>query len=295
MDAELAGSFYSVATAATWAVAVILFKRSGESIDPVALNVLKGTVALGLMIVTFVAMDELPTRAPAAEMWTLALSGAIGIGFADTLFFVSLNILGASRHAIIECAYSPAIVLVAFLLLGERLAWVDGVGAVLIVGAMLLVVARRSHGDLPASRMWLGVGTGVLAVVSMGLSIVWVKPLLASYDVLFATMVRLAGGLAALAPVVLFHPASRRRALRAFQPQRAWRYAVPGAIMGNYVSLLLWIAGFKYAPASVAAILNQTSTVFTVLLAAIFLAEPIDRRRAVAVALAVTGSVLVIL
>lgn len=295
MDAELAGSFYSVATAAAWAVAVILFKRSGESIDPIALNVLKGVVALSLMVVTFLAIDELPVRAPAVELWTLAVSGAVGIGFADTLFFVSLNILGASRQAIIDCAYAPAIVVIAYLLLGERLAWVDGVGAILIVGAMLLVVARRSYGDLTASRMWLGLGAGVLAVVSMGLSIVWVKPLLASYDVLFATMVRLAGGLAALLPVVLFHPRSRRQAVAAFRPQRAWRYAVPGAIMGNYVALLFWIAGFKYAPASIAAILNQTATVFTVVLAAIFLAEPIDRRRAVAVALGVTGSVLVIL
>lgn len=295
MESELAGSFYSVATAAAWAVAVILFKRSGESIDPIALNVLKGTVALLLMAMTFVAVDEMPERAPAVEMWTLAMSGAIGIGFADTLFFVSLNILGASRQAIIECAYSPAIVAIAYFALGERIGVADGIGAVMIVAAMLLVVARRSYDDLSVGRMWLGVGAGVLAVVSMGASIVWVKPMLARYDVLFATMVRLAGGLGALLPLVLFHGRTRRRALRAFTPQRAWKYAVPGAIVGNYVSLLLWIAGFKYAPASIAAILNQTATIFTVVLAAIFLHERIDRRRAIAVALGVSGSLLVML
>ena len=295
MELELLGSLYALGSAVSWAVAVILFKRSGESIDPIALNVLKAAVALGLMFVTFLATAAMPAEAPASEMWMLAVSGAVGIGFADTLFFISLNILGASRQAIVECAYSPAIVVLAFFMLGETLLWVDGVGAVLIVGAMLLVVARGSYADLPASRMWLGVATGVLAVVAMGVSIVWVKPLLARYDVLFATMVRLAGGLLSLMPIVLLHPATRQRALRALRPQRAWRYAVPGAIMGNYVAQLCWIAGFKYAPANIAAILNQTATVFTVVLAAVFLHERIDRRRAVAVFLGVTGSLLVIL
>jgi len=46
---------------------------------------------------------------------------------------------------------------------------------------------------------------------------------------------------------------------------------------GSYLSLLCWLAGFKYAQAGIAALLNQTSTVLIVLLAAIVLKQPLTK------------------
>ena len=64
--------------------------------------------------------------------------------------------------------------------------------------------------------------------------------------------------------------------------------------MGTYVSILLWIGSFKYAPANIAALLNQTSTVFIILLAAVFLREPLTKRVGLAVLLAASGALLVL-
>jgi drug/metabolite transporter (DMT)-like permease len=54
-----------------------------------------------------------------------------------------------------------------------------------------------------------------------------------------------------------------------------------------------WLGGFKYTLASVSAILNQLSTIFLFVLAAIFLKEPLTPRRTIAVAMAVIGALLV--
>jgi drug/metabolite transporter (DMT)-like permease len=54
--------------------------------------------------------------------------------------------------------------------------------------------------------------------------------------------------------------------------------------------MLLWLGGFKWALASTASVLNQLSSVFTIVLARVFLAEPLSRRRAVGGAVAVAGA-----
>ena len=68
----------------------------------------------------------------------LVASGAVGIGVADTLFFRALNLLGASRSAVVECGYTPAVVFFSILFLGEALALSFLVNAVL--HAVLLAV-----------------------------------------------------------------------------------------------------------------------------------------------------------
>jgi drug/metabolite transporter (DMT)-like permease len=70
---------------------------------------------------------------------------------------------------------------------------------------------------------------------------------------------------------------------------------IPAAISGSYFSLLMWIGAFKYAPAGIAALLNQTSTVFIVLLAVLVLGEPMTMRLALALLLACAGSLVVLL
>jgi drug/metabolite transporter (DMT)-like permease len=64
---------------------------------------------------------------------------------------------------------------------------------------------------------------------------------------------------------------------------------LPGAALGSYLSLILWIASMKYSLASIAAVLTQTSTIFILVLAAIFLHEPFPRRKLIAASLAVAG------
>jgi drug/metabolite transporter (DMT)-like permease len=68
---------------------------------------------------------------------------------------------------------------------------------------------------------------------------------------------------------------------------------VPASILGAYVSNLAWLAGMKLTRASVAAPLNQLSTIFIFILAAIFLKEKVTRRKMAAVVLASLGAFLV--
>ena len=65
------------------------------------------------------------------------------------------------------------------------------------------------------------------------------------------------------------------------------------AFFGTFLSVIFWLAGFKYTLAGRAAIYNQLSTIFIILLASVFLNQQMTKRKWVAVSLALMGSFVV--
>jgi drug/metabolite transporter (DMT)-like permease len=102
------------------------------------------------------------------------------------------------------------------------------------------------------------------------------------------------GALIVMVPVALALP-SRRKIFSLFRPARNWKYTVPGTFLGSYFALIFWVAGMKYTSAGPAAILNQTSSIYILILASIFLKEPFTMRKVIASVLAITGIVMVTL
>ena len=94
------GQSLALMTAIVWACAVILFKKSGETVHPIALNLFKNILALVLFLPTLWIFGETLFRpAPAGEYLLLMFSGILGIGVGDTLFFKSLNRVGAGSSS----------------------------------------------------------------------------------------------------------------------------------------------------------------------------------------------------
>jgi drug/metabolite transporter (DMT)-like permease len=230
---------------------------------------------------------------PARDLAIILLSGAIGIGVSDTLLFMALDELGASRTALIDCLYSPFVIIFSMFFLQESLPLTAAGGGVLILGSVLLS-SQRSFGEpIARRRFWTGCTLGVLAMVTVAFAIVFVKPLLGGYPLILLSAIRMSGGLGFLLLVMPFHP-DRKSVYAVFTPQKAWRWMIAGTFLGSYLSVVTWVAGFKYSLAGIAALLNQTSTVFIVLLAALFLEEPMNRHKLLAVAMAFIGVAIIL-
>ena len=297
------GEFYSLLCALFWATAVLFFRKSGERATPVALNLFKGVTALLLLVPTMLLVDSHPMtvgHSRADWLW-LAASGIIGIGIADTLFFASLNRLGAGRSAIVNCLYSPLVVLCSAALLSEPVGLALAGGAALMVTGILLESNPFASGATPGAaaivarrEQRIGVALGVASMLMMAVGIVLAKPVLEHSDVMWASVVRVAGGTAVVALVGL-HPKHHAAIRRTFAPSRQWLYTVPGAVIGTYLAMVVWLAGVKYTNAGVAAVLNQTSTLLVPLLAAPTLGEKLTRRKLGAVVLGFAGAVVVTL
>jgi drug/metabolite transporter (DMT)-like permease len=63
--------------------------------------------------------------------------------------------------------------------------------------------------------------------------------------------------------------------------------------MATYMSNAFWLAGMRLTKASVASALNQLSTIFIFVMAALFLKEKATPRKVAAVVLAFLGALLV--
>jgi drug/metabolite transporter (DMT)-like permease len=130
-------------------------------------------------------------------------------------------------------------------------------------------------------------------MATVALAIVIVKPILGNYPLMLLSAIRMAGGITVLLPMLLIS-GERKSVLSAFRPQSAWKWMFCGTFFGSYLSLLCWLGGFKYSHADVAAVLNQMSTVFIVVLASLLLKEPMTRMKLAAVGIALLGAIIVI-
>lgn len=294
------GELCALGAAFSWSLSVVLFKRS-ESIGAQGMNLFKNVAAVLLLAVTLPVLGEgIDWQRSSADWWALVVSGVLGIAIADTLVFMALGRLGAGLLAVVECAYAPCVVALSVLFLAETPGPGFAAGAVLVVGGVGVATSERHPTErsaverLPARERWVGVVLGVAGVVAMAVSIVVAKPALGRGGLVEVMLVRLVAGVAGQMVWMAVAP-SQRRALQALKPSPAWRTLVPASLLGSYLSMMLWLAGFKWAAASTASVLNQLAAVFTMVMARVLLGEPLSGRRALGGAVAVAGAVLVIL
>lgn len=289
------GELFSLSCALVWAVAVILFKKSGESLSPFALNLFKNALSLTLLVPTILVFAPATPSIPPLAIALAMLSGLLGIGLADTLYLSALNRIGAGRMAVAQTLYSPFVIALSAAFLGERLRPLQWSGAALVLGGILLVTRTRDAqaGASSGAALRSGLATASLSMLFMAIGIVMAKPQLEQHDFLWIVALRLVGGLAGMLVVV----AMRRNLpalLTEYRAVRHWPQVLAGSVTGTYLSMMLWLAGYKYARASVSAVLNETAALFILVLAVIFLRERVGRIQVAGIALALSGVMLVV-
>jgi drug/metabolite transporter (DMT)-like permease len=295
--APVLGEALSLGCALAWGVSVPLFKRS-EAVSPQAVNLFKNTSACVLLGLTLLVMGgSFPHDRSPADWVRIIVSGVLGLAVADTLFLEALRRLGAGMMAIVDCIYAPLVTLFSVVILGERLGVGFAIGGTLVVGGLFAAttgsqglrdaasVARKQRG---------GVLLGVAAIVVMAVGIVIAKPVLDRSDLVETTLTRMAAGAISLGIWVAICR-DRADTFRVFVPQRVWRNLVPAAVLGTYVSMLLWLGGVKYTSSSTAAVLNQLSAVFTLILARFWLKEPMSLRRILGGSASIAGALVILI
>ena len=287
------GEGLSVLAALFWAGAIVIFRIVGRDVHPLAVNLFKNGLAVVLLSATVILLGQplLPVL-PLAAYAIFFLSGVLGIAVADTLVLVSLNKLGAEIFAIIDCGYSPFVIGLSFLFLAERMTPLQLLGAGLIVLAVFLVGGVKADAQIPRRDLLTGIAVGLVSVLFMAAGIVMVKPWLNTTPLLWSSLIRMVGGTVGVGLYLAF---DRRRGeiLRPLRSLRMLRLLFPASVLATYLSNLCWLGGMALTAASVASVLNQMSTIFIFILAAIFLKERITPLKLAAVILAFAGAVLV--
>jgi drug/metabolite transporter (DMT)-like permease len=202
--------------------------------------------------------------------------------------------LGAGMIAVVDCLYAPSIIFFSILWLNESLTLWQIIGVILIVSAVLTATGESSEKPEKKKTILLGILFGVLAILTMTMGLVMIKPVLDRSPLIWTTQMRMIGGLLSLVVILAFNP-RRKAIIKSVFVRSHWWYTLMGSWLGGYAATMMWLAGMKFTQASVASALNQTSNIFIFIFAAFFLKERITRFKLAGIILGMIGAVLVIL
>jgi len=289
------GEFFALASAFSWAWAIILFRRAGDALPPFELNLFKNLLGFSLVLPTLAIVEGYQLPAFSLQEIGIALvSGFIGIAVADTWYLRALSLMGAGRTGIVASLLSPFVVLLSILFLGESLRGWQLVGFAMVMGGILLVTWRQNRREVDAALLGKGILYGVGSVFLMAVGIVMVKEILETRPFLWTMELRLVGGIAGM----LMYMALRGRfetVRKRFMQPLPWRHILPASALGAYVSMMMWLAGYKLITASEASVLNETANAWIVLLAWLVLGESIGYRKVAGLVLTSAGVIIMLL
>lgn len=289
------GELYALTCALLWGTAVVLFKHAGNSMSADSLNLIKNSLGVALLIPTALLIEgaELP-RLSTKEWLVVVATGYFGIAVADSWYLQALRHLGAGRTAIIGSLYSPFVIILSILILGERLDWWKWSGFILVITGVLTVVYQRHYQTVDRDDLTKGLALAASSVLLTALGVVLMKPILVNDGFFWIICLRLLAGAVGLTLFLLLkdHLGNTIRIIR--NGNHNWKAIIPASVMGTYLAMIFWLAGFKYANASVASVLNETSNIFIVLMAWLFLKEDIGMRQIIGILIAFCGVVIFI-
>jgi drug/metabolite transporter, DME family len=169
------GELAALGAALSWTVSALLYKKALERTKPVSANIIRLSCTSGVLLVLLLVIGklwvlwDLPVQIAALAV----VSGLIGLGLGDTLYLVSLRMIGVARAVPLTCTYPLFNLLWAVFLIGEPLTLSAVLGAVVIVlGIWLLSYEKESAAQgIRRSVLLKGVSAALLAAVLWSVSI----------------------------------------------------------------------------------------------------------------------------
>ena len=289
------GDIFAISSALFWSFSVILMRVAGYQIPPIPLTFFKNCIAIVCLVIAMLVVGEpFLIDLPITDYLLLTASAIIGICVADPMIAAALNRLGASLQALADCAYSPAITCIGFLMFGEMLTSWELIGGFLVLSGVF--VGATMTAQIKSSKdLWVGLLLAASAHIIMAIGILMVRDIYRESSILWVSSYRYSIAIIVMILwVYLRYPkAAKEKLFLGFYRPDTWRAMIPMAILGPFLATLTWMAGFKYLDAGRAAIYNQLSTVFIILLAYFLLKEQFTVRKTIGVLLALTGTFLV--
>ena len=285
------GDLYAVITAVCWSSAVILFDISTKNFTAIQLNVLKNFIGVFGFILTIILFSIPSPNFSQQDIFTLALSGFLGILIADGLFLQSLRRLGSGISAVVSTIYTPTVFIIAYILFNETINLHSYIGGVLVLGGITISVFQPPK-TIKKRDLYIGILFGIMANILTAYSVLIIKPIMKNNSVIYIALYRFSIGFI-FGILINILKSGIKQVIQKFKQGLTNQYVILGAFLGTYLSVIFWLAGYKYTLAGRAAIYNQLSTVFIIILARVFLKEPMTSKKIIGVSLAIFGAMIV--
>ena len=285
------GDVFALLTAVCWSIAVILFDLSSNRLNPLQINVIKNSVGVVGFFLTIKFFSITYPGFSNNELGILFASGLVGVGIADLFFLKSLKNIGSSLSAIVSTIYAPSVFIIAYIYFNEILTLHTIFGSILVICGIIISTYNLKRTKL-SSKIYIGIIYGCLAQILTAMSVLSVKPIMLDNPILYIALIRFAVGLL-FTLILMFYRSGLKVLTDTIKEGYSSYKLLFGAFFGTYLSVILWLAGYKYTLAGRAAIYNQLSAILIAILAVLFLGEKLTIKKIIGIIFAFVGAVII--
>jgi drug/metabolite transporter (DMT)-like permease len=287
---DLRGLLLALATLVLWSISPFFFTNTGKRIGPFPTNLLRLSLALGLLIGLLAIRAALGASAAAphlaAWLW-LTASGALGLAIGDAFLYQGFVTLGPEKTSQIQTMAPAVTAVIAWIFLKEFLSWGQAAGMALILAGVFIATtsaARRKTAVLvaeahaegaalpmeappvktgstpsastsarPGSPPWTGTMAAIWSALFQGMGTVLARQAFLGQpdlDPLGATTIRIGAGAAALWCYAGLK-GPLRPTLGAWTDPKVFRLLLAGTVFGPVSGMICYISALKYAPAGI--------------------------------------------
>jgi drug/metabolite transporter (DMT)-like permease len=292
---NVGGELAALSAACLWAIASVVYGVLGKRIPPLQLNLIKGVIAIALLLITILITRDVLPNVSFLPLSLILLSGAVGIGIGDTVFFAALNQLGARRALLIETLAPPMSAIAASIFLNEVLEPISWCGILLtILGIAWVITERVSEGsDTSTSQLWKGTSLGILAAAANSTGAILSRAAFSQINIspLWAALLRLTAGFLIIIVWALLPNQKNRSRVFGNTLKLSKRLVLScfiAAFLGTYLAIWLQQTSIKLTDVGIATTLMQTSPIFIIPIT-IAMGEKVSWRAIVGVMITIIG------
>lgn len=294
------GELAALGAALSWTISALLYKKALEKVKPISANIIRLSCTSGVLLVFLLVIGKLWVLSdlPVQIAVLAVVSGLVGLGLGDTLYLVSLRMVGVARAVPLTCTYPLFSLLWAVFLVGEPLTLSSVLGAVVIIlGIWLLGYEKESVvQDIRRSLLLKGVTAALVTAVLWSVSITLMNLAVQEAPDLDHALVINTVRAAAVGGVLLaFSPVLDRK----FNFLRVDRKTTLALVAGGIVALGLGWFFLTYSFVEIletrAVPISSTTPLFSTLAGVALLQEKITAKTALGSAIIVVGIFLIFL
>ncbi len=287
---EWLGIIAALASAASWAFGTVVFERIGKVMQYAGITFLKSLLSMILMFVLVVTIGDFRTIS-IHDTIILIGSGIIGIAIGDTLFFKSLQDLGAKVQVLYFMLGQVVTMLLSFLLLGDVLSIEEYIGASILLFGIVVVTWGKQE-DHPNKKR--GIIGGFLSILCFSVSTIMIKYTEEQIDVVSASFYRMLAG-----TVIMMMVGTTTHSIKTWIEPLKYRKMLALFLLNVFVitvgGFILSMYAIKTISVSLASILSTTEPVFVLLLAFLINHERASRRELVGAIITIVGLLIIML
>ena len=286
------GELLSLSAAFCWALGASIYKRILLNVNPIILNLFRSSSAavfIFLLLFPFNSLNHL-SELSSALAGLICLISLVTWGLGDTLYFLSLKIIGVGKTVPMTYSYPLLVLPISILILGEPLTIQIIIGTICVVTGVWMITGEMREETQHLGNSKHGIAASLGAAACWAFGTICFKTILTYFDPILLSFLRLVFLIPFLGIIPLM--SSKNRLLIKRLSKLDMELMALGGVIAIGIGDTIYLVGLNMTQANIAAPLGSTTPLFSTALALMLLRERLSNKTVAAALIMTLGIVL---